>query len=1300
MTEGHTNWLREEFHDPPATEYGNVPFWWWDGDELSEERITEQLETLSEKGVEAVCFEQKYPHGPPEGPQVPYFSEEWWNYMAHTVEECDRLGMSLWLHDLTYHHSPPSWKRYWQTRAEEQIDDSPELQGHVLDRVSEDIESGETAELELPAEFTPLSIAAYPVAGDGSLSIEDAVEEGADAEAVVDDASAADTGERLVEWTAPDSAGEEGDEWHVAAVGYRPEGLRRTRRDVVDWILDSHYGAYVERFGDSLGDPIVGTFQDELYVLQGSIPCDEQIVDRYRAEWDEDLTAKAIALFEDCGSETTALRARFYDVVVTMLEENWFRPLFEWHERRGLRFAHDNWGRNDLTEHATEYGDYVRTMRWFQEPGYDDGGRFEGVGTRNFFDAKLASSIASCYGRDRVWGELLHTTGWGFPLDLHFAAIAENACYGLNHYNKHGLYYATLGGWYEHAPPDTHFRQPYWEHAEAFNDAVTRLMYLCSQGDRAVDIAMLYPITSVQAHRLAGTEPVVDGPGGHYKPELEETAHEIDERTREISERLYTDVADLLFVDHETVRDGAVANGRFAFGGQEADVFVLGPVTTVRREVLETAAQLVEDGGTVVSVGQLPTATVEGGEDDPALAAFRELVFEDTGTAAADLTAPAVTEHESGGVAIHTAAVDDLVSVIDEHVSLDVRGPDDVYHAHRSVGDYDSYLLLNTRDEARTVELDLRATGRPERWNVHDGVVEPIHVFEQGGRYTTLELEFAPHEFQVIGFDSAGGETGDTSVVETSLSAVDDVTTTDGVGVSGRVDESGTHDVTAAIGNERLEGVSDPVSVPEPVDLDESWEFDLDPTMRNHRGDFRYPASDELIGPEIRAFEHRAEGNDEDGVDEGWTDPDATRIDAEWDLIEGEGGMIAEWRDPIETGDSDWTSTRWSYGQQFWRRSDGPETAAVSTPEADPGNWEPYHFSTLVGKPGTHPDDHGFNGVVSEDFLVAPAGDGPAHFWTTVHSDAEERVACHVGSEVRHLVIGETDAVDATGATDAIEDADGPVEVTLPAGTTPVHVVVEPDSRTHVAIEPLPAEAHQQGMDYVPRLRWFHGVDAFEFEPRPWEDDGVDWYRFEVPVGTTAFTLPVAGDRRVWVDGEEVTVTDEPECRVELETPRLEPTIVTIRSTGDSTGRGGRRWTGPVAIETTPVTVDTGDWCDLGLTEYSGIGVYRKTVDVPAVEDDDRVVLDLGDVGVSASVAVDGEPVGTVFAAPYEVDITDALERDQDECQLEVRVANTIANHFATETPTRYVYDGQRRSGLFGPVSLRVERGVTVDLGP
>lgn len=1265
----------DRFRDPPANEYGNVPFWWWDGDRLSKERITDQLETLKERGVEAVCFEQKFPHGPPQGPQAPYFTEEWWEYMEHAVAECDRLGMSLWIHDLTYHHSPPSWKRYWQSYVEDEIDEHPEFQGHVLDRTGRDVAPGETATLELPAEFTPVSVAAYPVADDGTLSIDEAVELDVDAAREPDR-------ERIVEWTAPDG---DDREWHVAAVGYRPEGLCRTTRDVVDRIIDFHYEEYVDRLGDALGDPIVGTFQDELYILQGTIPCDDRLLARYRAEWDEEPAPRLIALFENCGPETRAIRARYHDVVVTMLEENWFEPLYEWHERRGLRFAHDNWGRNDLTEHASEYGDYVRTMRWFQEPGYDDGGAFEGVGTRNFFDGKLAASIAACYNRDRVWGELLHTTGWGFPLDLHFAAIAENACYGLNRYNKHGLYYATLGGWYEHAPPDTHFRQPYWEQADAFNDAVTRLMYLCSRGDPVVDIAMLYPITSVQSHRLAGDEPDVDGPGGHHQVEFESEADAIDERTREIAQRIYTDVADLLFVDPETLDDGGVSDGRLAFASQEAGAFVIGPTTTVRRSVLETAAELVEDGGLVVSFGRLPTATVEGGADDEQLEPLLERIFGDGLERWRDGAGdgPIVAEREGGGVGILADDVaDDLVSVLDRYVDRDVRAPADVYHTHRRAGDRDIYLLLNTRDEARTERIDLRATGRIERWDVQSGEVEPIYEVERTDGYASLELEFAPHEFHLLVVD--GARDADAAVADTSLAAVEridtDATDDDRIVVEGRTASPGRDDATLVVDGQRYVGESDPVTVPDPIPLEKDWTFEVEPTLSNEWGDHRYPASDETIGVEVREFEHRAEGDGEDGLEEGWADH--------------------------ETGTDDWRTVRWSYGQYLWRRTADADAADVATPEVAPDDWVPYEFSTLIGKPGTHPDDHGLDGIVSDDFLVAPDGEEPVHFWTTVQVGGEETVVCHYGTGIEEL------RIDGEPIAGLASDGDA-IELEVSGGTVPVQVVVEPGTETHVAFESPPAEAGERDMSYVPRLRWFNdgsasdddGIiidaptytddDALPFAARPWADGRVDWFRFEAPVGTTALTLPVSGAVRVWIDGEERSIHGD---RVDLDSRLADPATVVLRSVDDSNAYGGARWTGPVRVETEPVSVETGDWCELGLADYSGVGVYRTTVELPAFDADDRVVLELGDVGVSAAVRVDGEPIGTTFAAPHEIDLTDAASPGA--VDLEIRVANTIANHFATETPTRYVYEGQRRSGLFAPVRLRVERGVTIDAEP
>jgi len=64
-------------------------------------------------------------------------------------------------------------------------------------------------------------------------------------------------------------------------------------------------------------------------------------------------------------------------------------------------------------------------------------------------------------------------------------------------------------------------------------------------------------------------------------------------------------------------------------------------------------------------------------------------------------------------------------------------------------------------------------------------------------------------------------------------------------------------------------------------------------------------------------------------------------------------------------------------------------------------------------------------------------------------------------------------------------------------------------------------------------------------------------------------------------------------------------------------------------------------------------------------------------------VFVDGSTVGVRVCSPYlfEVDTTPG-------CELEIRVFNTLAPHLDAVSPTPYVYAGQKRSGLLGPVRL------------
>ena len=70
--------------------------------------------------------------------------------------------------------------------------------------------------------------------------------------------------------------------------------------------------------------------------------------------------------------------------------------------------------------------------------------------------------------------------------------------------------YTTYGGFWEWAPPDFHFRMPYWPHMMGWLKYVERLSYLLSQGDHVADVAIMYPVAPLQARNGGKTQPAYD----------------------------------------------------------------------------------------------------------------------------------------------------------------------------------------------------------------------------------------------------------------------------------------------------------------------------------------------------------------------------------------------------------------------------------------------------------------------------------------------------------------------------------------------------------------------------------------------------------------------------------------------------------------------------------------------------------------------------------------------------------------------------------------------------------------------
>ena len=261
------------------------------------------------------------------------------------------------------------------------------------------------------------------------------------------------------------------------------------------WYADGFFGEFEKKFPSEAGTGLNFFFSDELaFGVSGKI-WSKDFAKEFQQLKGYDITPELPALFKDTGPRTPKIRLDYADVLTALSEEGFFKPVFDWHQQRGMIMGCDHGGRG---KDVVEFGDYFRTQRWNQGPGSDQ----PQLG-KDLIKAKVASSIAHLYQRPRVWLEGFYGSSWGTSSADLIDATFANYAMGYNLLGLHGMYYSTHGGWWEWAPPDNTFRMPYWKHLRGFMDCQQRLAYLLSQGDYRCDAAILYPVEPHQAVRCA-----------------------------------------------------------------------------------------------------------------------------------------------------------------------------------------------------------------------------------------------------------------------------------------------------------------------------------------------------------------------------------------------------------------------------------------------------------------------------------------------------------------------------------------------------------------------------------------------------------------------------------------------------------------------------------------------------------------------------------------------------------------------------------------------------------------------------
>ena len=125
------------------------------------------------------------------------------------------------------------------------------------------------------------------------------------------------------------------------------------------------------------------------------------------------------------------------------------------------------------------------------------------------------------------------------------------------------------------------------------------------------------------------------------------------------------------------------------------------------------------------------------------------------------------------------------------------------------------------------------------------------------------------------------------------------------------------------------------------------------------------------------------------------------------------------------------------------------------------------------------------------------------------------------------------------------------------------------------------------------------------------------------------------------------------------------------------------------------------EFSDEHIRYFSGTATYTKHFSVSQpLDGKSRYKLDLGRVGCMAEVRLNGQYIGTLWKAPYTIDVTEALK--QQDNLLEIKVVNLWVNRVIGDKQpgiakkyTWASYNGAFRStsalqpsGLLGPVQI------------
>lgn len=692
---------RTEFADPPLS-VKTRPLWFWNGP-LTREGIGEQVQ----KSRDASGY---YGFGILPTPKMTpaYATKEFLDRYEDAVNKAASLGMKMCLYDEFWF---PSGSAGGLLAAK-----YPEATAKRLDLVEDSVNGPAEYKRAIPA-GTLMGVVAMNAATKERIDITPRVAAGS------------------LSWSAPAGT------WKVMIFVCVRDGWDHVdylSPDAVRRFIELTYERFYQRLAKHFGTTIDSAFYDEptFWTVQGGRMWTESFNARFQAKHGFSPVPYYPALWHDIGPETEAARNALFGFRAELFSTGFAKTINDWCRAHKIQLT-GHVDQEEIVNPTGLCGDLMKAFKHQDIPGVDQIFQY-GRASKAY---KIVSSAANNYDRPLVMTE---TYGAMQKLDAKglYREAMDQYAKGINLMVPHAV-------WYDPGqivfPPELSYRHPVWGPLlPEYNKYMGRLNLLLQSGRHVADIAVLYPIATLQAaYHFGPGNPYLGGP-------IPEEADYMD-----VGELLSTGVRrDFTFLHPEVLDEKCAVRGNTlvlenAENRETYRAMILPGSKTVAASNLARIRQFYEAGGAVIATTRLPWKSAEFGGDQK----VREAVRAVFGADPLAPPAPARNSNACGGKAVFIPrateealrrALDEVLPVCDvqlSHVPKLTGG--NLSYLHKVRDGKNVYFFGNSSDTPVNPQVQLRGKLTLEAWDPHSGAIAPAdlsHATEHGLDVTRIRF--------------------------------------------------------------------------------------------------------------------------------------------------------------------------------------------------------------------------------------------------------------------------------------------------------------------------------------------------------------------------------------------------------------------------------------------------------------------------------------------------------------------------------------------------------------------------------